>query len=360
MPDGVSDVARLAVGGRPARRAVQPGARVPRGGRSGRRGRVVGRFGHRASNLQSLRPDFRPHRRDAAGHRRDAGRSAGRRARATTPISSPRSRSCGRPRGAAFRCSCSTGPTRSAGWCRATCSTRAYRLVVGRLAVPMRHGMTLGELARLAQPDLGLDGSSSRVVPVGGWRRDLAFDETGLPFIAPSPNLRVAGEPVPLSRAPASSRAPTSRSAGGPMRAVRADRRALAGHRGGARRLRAGRRCPGCGSGGRVHPGRPGDGKYADTLVHGHPARGDRPGALRPHASPRSTCSRRSAAQHPDRFALDPGALRPPGRHPALCARRSTARRSTPRCDRRGAGSRQLDAVPSQRRKAGAPGYPSE
>jgi uncharacterized protein YbbC (DUF1343 family) len=60
---------------------------------------------------------------------------------------------------------------------------------VGRLAVPMRHGMTLGELARLAAADLGLP-TSLTVVPVGGWRRSLAFDHTGLPFIPPSPNLR--------------------------------------------------------------------------------------------------------------------------------------------------------------------------
>jgi uncharacterized protein YbbC (DUF1343 family) len=61
--------------------------------------------------------------------------------------------------------------------------------MVGRLTVPMRHGMTLGELARLAAADLDLS-TSLTVVPVAGWRRSLAFDETGLPFIPPSPNLR--------------------------------------------------------------------------------------------------------------------------------------------------------------------------
>ncbi len=60
---------------------------------------------------------------------------------------------------------------------------------VGRLALPLRHGMTLGELARLAVADLGLS-TSLTVVPAGGWRRSLAFDQTGLPFIPPSPNLR--------------------------------------------------------------------------------------------------------------------------------------------------------------------------
>ena len=65
----------------------------------------------------------------------------------------------------------------------------AYASPVGRLAVPMRHGLTIGELALLARADLGL-GTSLTVVPVAGWRRGVAWDETGLPFVAPSPNLR--------------------------------------------------------------------------------------------------------------------------------------------------------------------------
>jgi uncharacterized protein YbbC (DUF1343 family) len=65
----------------------------------------------------------------------------------------------------------------------------AYRTPVGQLAVPMRYGMTLGELARLAKADLGLT-TDLRVVPVAGWRRGAPLDATGLPFIPPSPNLR--------------------------------------------------------------------------------------------------------------------------------------------------------------------------
>jgi len=65
----------------------------------------------------------------------------------------------------------------------------AFRSAVGLLAIPMRHGMTLGELARLAKYDLGLT-TDLRVVPVAGWRRSQYFDATGLPFIPPSPNLR--------------------------------------------------------------------------------------------------------------------------------------------------------------------------
>jgi uncharacterized protein YbbC (DUF1343 family) len=65
----------------------------------------------------------------------------------------------------------------------------AYRTPVGQLAVPMRYGMTLGELARLARADLGL-ATDLRVVPVAGWRRATPLDATRLPFIGPSPNLR--------------------------------------------------------------------------------------------------------------------------------------------------------------------------
>jgi uncharacterized protein YbbC (DUF1343 family) len=65
----------------------------------------------------------------------------------------------------------------------------AYRTPVGQLAVPMRYGMTLGELARLAKADLDLT-TDLRVVPVAGWRRGMPLDESGLPFVPPSPNLQ--------------------------------------------------------------------------------------------------------------------------------------------------------------------------
>lgn len=65
----------------------------------------------------------------------------------------------------------------------------AFSSMVGRLAIPMRHGMTLGELARLAALDLSID-VELIVIPAAGWRRSQALDQTGLPFIPPSPNLR--------------------------------------------------------------------------------------------------------------------------------------------------------------------------
>ena len=52
----------------------------------------------------------------------------------------------------------------------------------------MRHGMTLGELARLGNGQLGLR-TDLRVVPAVGWRRDMWFDETGLPWVRPSPSM---------------------------------------------------------------------------------------------------------------------------------------------------------------------------
>lgn len=54
--------------------------------------------------------------------------------------------------------------------------------------IPMRHGMTMGELARYYNATLRL-GARLHVVPVAGWRRDMWFDETGLPWVKPSPNM---------------------------------------------------------------------------------------------------------------------------------------------------------------------------
>lgn len=57
---------------------------------------------------------------------------------------------------------------------------------VGVAPIPLLHGMTVGELAQLFQDDrLELD-----VVLVRGWTRDLIWKETGLPWTAPSPNIR--------------------------------------------------------------------------------------------------------------------------------------------------------------------------
>lgn len=59
---------------------------------------------------------------------------------------------------------------------------------VGQFPIPLRHGMTIGELARLFNDEFGIQ-CALDVVPMDGWRRDMYHDTTGLPWILPSPNL---------------------------------------------------------------------------------------------------------------------------------------------------------------------------
>lgn len=53
---------------------------------------------------------------------------------------------------------------------------------------PLRHGMTIGEMALFFNEVLGIK-ANLRVVPMRGWRRELWFDRTGLPWVKPSPNM---------------------------------------------------------------------------------------------------------------------------------------------------------------------------
>ena len=53
---------------------------------------------------------------------------------------------------------------------------------------PLRHGMTMGELARFFNAELGI-GARLHVVPAAGWRRAMWYDETALPWIKPSPSI---------------------------------------------------------------------------------------------------------------------------------------------------------------------------
>ena len=59
----------------------------------------------------------------------------------------------------------------------------------GYFRMPIRHGLTLGELARLFDGENEIGGELT-VVAMDGWRRDAWFDETGLPWVNPSPNMR--------------------------------------------------------------------------------------------------------------------------------------------------------------------------
>ena len=64
----------------------------------------------------------------------------------------------------------------------------AFASFVGRYPLPMRHGMTPGELAILFRQAFGVE-VELRVVPIEGWSRDTLFSDTGLPWRSPSPNM---------------------------------------------------------------------------------------------------------------------------------------------------------------------------
>jgi uncharacterized protein YbbC (DUF1343 family) len=64
----------------------------------------------------------------------------------------------------------------------------AFASFVGLHPVPVRHGLTAGELARHVNAAHGLE-ADLHVVPMKGWRRKMFFDGTGLPWVMPSPNM---------------------------------------------------------------------------------------------------------------------------------------------------------------------------
>ena len=63
-----------------------------------------------------------------------------------------------------------------------------FESFVGLFPIPMRHGLTIGELAGLSNEAFGLH-ADLEVLPLEGWRRDMYQDDTGLPWVLPSPNL---------------------------------------------------------------------------------------------------------------------------------------------------------------------------
>lgn len=63
-----------------------------------------------------------------------------------------------------------------------------FRSFVGNALIPMRHALTMGELARLFHAEQSID-CELHVVPMQGWRREMFFADTGLPWVAPSPNM---------------------------------------------------------------------------------------------------------------------------------------------------------------------------
>ncbi len=62
---------------------------------------------------------------------------------------------------------------------------------VGPWRIPMRHGMTMGELALLFNRELSID-CDLEIIKMEGWSRDMLWDDTGLPWAVPSPNMPIA------------------------------------------------------------------------------------------------------------------------------------------------------------------------
>jgi uncharacterized protein YbbC (DUF1343 family) len=65
---------------------------------------------------------------------------------------------------------------------------RGFESFVGLYPIPMRHGMTIGELARLFNDHFGI-GADLEVAAMTGWHRGMFADQTGLPWVLPSPNI---------------------------------------------------------------------------------------------------------------------------------------------------------------------------
>ena len=70
---------------------------------------------------------------------------------------------------------------------------RSCRSFVGLYEIPMRHGLTMGELAMLCNREMKI-GAELKVVKMHGWQRQMFFSDTGFPWVFPSPNM-----PTPLT-----------------------------------------------------------------------------------------------------------------------------------------------------------------
>jgi uncharacterized protein YbbC (DUF1343 family) len=175
------------------------------------------------------------------------------------------------------------------------------RSFVGKLAVPMRHGLTMGELALMARRDLGLT-TELHVIRVDGWRRRDYFDATGLPFVPPSPNLQTLesiihysgtclfeGTNLSVGRGTGAAFTQVGAPWLDPVRVL-----ATLGPEAGVELVPTA-----------FTPVRPGDGKYADTLVQGIRLRV----TDRARYDPPATALRLIRAiqtVHPDRFSFIP------------------------------------------------------
>lgn len=65
---------------------------------------------------------------------------------------------------------------------------KGHESFVGQFPIPMRHGLTAGELARLFNREFGI-GCDLTVIEMDGWQRNYFYDETDCPWVMPSPNM---------------------------------------------------------------------------------------------------------------------------------------------------------------------------
>jgi len=71
----------------------------------------------------------------------------------------------------------------------------SLRSFVGYFSIPARYGLTIGELARYYN-DVGHIGADLIIIPMKGWKRSMWFDETKLPWVNPSPNIRTLTQAI--------------------------------------------------------------------------------------------------------------------------------------------------------------------
>ena len=64
-----------------------------------------------------------------------------------------------------------------------------YASFVGRHPLPVRHGLTMGEVAKMHQKFWGGKDAKLTVIEMKGWKRSMSYEDTGLPWVIPSPNL---------------------------------------------------------------------------------------------------------------------------------------------------------------------------
>lgn len=79
------------------------------------------------------------------------------------------------------------------------CLSMDCRSFVGRYPIPMRHGLTIGEMAGLFNHNYGI-GCHLEIIPMTGWKRGMMYADTGPQWVSPSPNLPTPASYLCVSR----------------------------------------------------------------------------------------------------------------------------------------------------------------